>query len=92
MADIILLHYIYFFNLKDSLYKAEFIWQNTVKQYNFETLQFKTTAFYFNIFYTAMAKLNFQQPDYSSLQCHMIHQKLFKYAEFVLKKQLSVQC
>ncbi len=33
-----------------------------------------------------MATLYFQH-HYSSLQCHMIHQKSFYYAEFVLKKQ-----
>jgi len=33
-----------------------------------------------------MAKLNFQQ-HHSSIQCHMVLQKSFKYADLLLKKE-----
>ncbi len=42
---------------------------------------------FFFIIIPAMTKLNFQH-HYSSLQCHMILQKSFKYADLVPKKHL----
>ncbi len=64
---------------------------NTVIFIWFNFLHFKITIFYLNIIlnaiYSCDAKLNFQH-HYSSLQCHMILQKSFQYADLQLKKHL----
>ncbi len=51
-------------------------------------LQFKISFFYLNMFkktiYFCVANLNFLQ-HYYILQCHVIHQKSFWYADLMLK-------
>ncbi len=56
-------------------------------KYSKSIILWNTTIHFFIIIIPAMAKLNCQH-HYSSLQCHMILQKSFKYADLVPKKHI----
>ncbi len=77
---------------KKILTKAAFIWQKiqlnrNIAEYYYNLKKQFSVRIYFKIIYSCDAKLNFQH-HYSSLQCHMILQKSFLYADLVIKKHL----
>ncbi len=77
---------------KKILTKAAFIWQKiqlnrNIAEYYYNLKKQFSVRIYFKIIYSCDAKLNFQH-HYSSLQCHMILQKSFIYADLVIKKHL----